>query len=43
MSPFLILIVLALLFAVFSMVWSNYPLLPVSVILIAVALLIGKA
>lgn len=40
LTPFTILVVLALLFAVLSMVWSNFPLLPVAVVLIAVALLI---
>lgn len=39
-SPFHILIVLALVFAVCGIIWSNYPLVPVAVILIATALLI---
>ena len=42
LTPFFILVVLALLFAVLSMVWTNFPLLPVAVILLAVSLLIGK-
>lgn len=41
LTPFFILVVLALLFAVLSMAFSQYPLLPVSVILLSVALLIG--
>lgn len=41
-SPFMILVVLALLFAAMSIPWPNYPLLAVAVILLAVALLIGK-
>ena len=41
MTPVLILIVLALLFAVMSIPWPNYPLLAVAVILLAVAGLIG--
>lgn len=43
MSAFLILVVLALLFAVFSLipVAHNWPLLSVSVIFLAVAMLIG--
>lgn len=41
-TPFLLLIVLALLFAVLSVPFGQYHLLPVSVILIAVALLINK-
>lgn len=40
MTPFLILVVLALLFAVLSIPFSQYPLLAVSVILLSVALLI---
>lgn len=40
MTPFLILVVLALLFAVMSIPFNAYPLLPVAVILLAVALLI---
>lgn len=39
-TPFLILVTLGLLFAILSMIWSGYPLLPVAVILLAVALLI---
>ncbi len=44
MSPFLILVVLALIFAVLSMVppMSTWPMLAVSVIFLAVSLLIGK-
>jgi len=43
MTPFLILVVLALVFAVLSFVppVANYPLLPVAVILLSVAMLIG--
>lgn len=41
LSPFLILVVLALIFAILGIVWSQYPLVPVAVILLAVALLIG--
>ncbi len=41
-SPFVILVVLALIFAVCGIVWNGYPLVPVAVILIAVALLIGR-
>lgn len=40
-SPFLILVVLALLLSVFSMVWPTPYLLPVAVLLVCVALLIG--
>lgn len=43
LSPFLILVVLALLFAVLSMVWPSYPLVPVAVILLCVAMLIHRA
>jgi len=41
MTPALILITLALLFAVLSIPFSQYPLLAVSVILLSVAMLIG--
>jgi len=41
LTPSFILCVLALLFAVLSIPWPNYPLLAVSVILLAVACLIG--
>lgn len=43
-SPFLILTILALLFAILAMIppTSGWPLLPVAVIFLAVALLIGK-
>lgn len=41
MTPTLILITLALLFAVLSIPFSQYPLLAVSVILLSVAMLIG--
>jgi len=40
LTPIFILVVLALLFAILSMVWSQFPLLPVSVILLSVAMLI---
>lgn len=40
-TPFFILIVLALIFAVLSIPWPSYPMLAVAVILIAVALLIN--
>jgi hypothetical protein len=45
MSPFLILVVLALIFAAISLIppLSNWPVLAVAVIFLAVALLIGKA
>lgn len=44
MSPFLILVVLALIFAILSLVppMSTWPMLAVSVIFLAVSLLIGK-
>lgn len=42
MTPFIILIIIALLFAVLSIPWPSYPLLAVAVILIATALLINK-
>jgi uncharacterized ion transporter superfamily protein YfcC len=42
MTPTLILVVLALVFAVLSIPWGQYHLLPVAVIFLAVALLIGK-
>lgn len=41
LTPFFILIAIALLFAVLSMIWTGYPLLPVSVLLICVALLVN--
>lgn len=43
MTPFLILVVLGLLFAVLSLIpqASNWPILAVAVILLAVAMLIG--
>lgn len=40
-TPFFILIVLALLFAVLSIPWPSYPLVAVAVILICCALLVG--
>lgn len=40
MTPFLILVVLALVFAVLSIPFNQWPLLPVAVILLAVSLLI---
>lgn len=43
MTPFTILVILALLFAVLSIPWPSYPLLAVAVILLAVALLISKS
>jgi len=42
MTPTLILIVLSILFAALAMVWPNYPLLAVAVILLAVSRLIGR-
>jgi hypothetical protein len=42
MTPFMILTVLALLFAAGSIPWGQYPLLAVAVILLAVAMIIGK-
>jgi hypothetical protein len=39
-TPFFILVVLALVFAVLSIPWPSYPLLAVAVILLAVSLLI---
>jgi hypothetical protein len=44
MSPFLILVVLALIFAVISMIppLNSWPVLSVAVVLLAVALLIGR-
>lgn len=44
MSPFLILVVLALIFAILSLVppMSTWPMLAISVIFIAVSLLIGR-
>lgn len=39
-TPFLILVILALIFAVLSIPWPSWPLLAVAVILLAVALLI---
>jgi hypothetical protein len=43
MNTFTLLIIIALLLAVLSMVVPRWPLLPVSVLLICVALLIGRA
>ena len=40
LTPFFILVVLALLFAALSIPWPSYPLLAVAVIFLAVALLI---
>jgi hypothetical protein len=40
-SPFFILVIIALIFAVLSMIWPTYPLLPVAVLLVCVALLIN--
>jgi len=42
MTPYTILVVLALLFAVASIPWNQYPLLAVAVILVSVASLIGR-
>lgn len=41
-STFTILVILALIFAVCGIIWNGYPLVPVAVILIAVALLVNK-
>lgn len=40
-TPFTILVIIALIFAVVSMIWPTYPLLSVSVLLVCVALLIN--
>jgi hypothetical protein len=42
LNPFNILIVIALTFAVLSMIKTTWPLLSVSVLLVCVALLIGR-
>lgn len=42
MSVFLILVCIALLLAVLSLIFPNYPLLGVAVILLCVSLLVGK-
>lgn len=42
LTPFTLLVLIALLFAVLSMVFSQYPLLPVAVLLLAIALLINR-
>lgn len=42
LTPYTILVVLSLLFAVASIPWNQYPLLAVSVILLSVASLIGR-
>lgn len=42
LTPHFILVILALLFAVLSIPWGQYHLLPVAVILIAVALMIQR-
>lgn len=42
MTPFFILVCIALLLAILSIIFSNYPFLPVAVILLAVALLVGR-
>ena len=42
LSPFLILICVALLLTVLSFIWSQYPFIQVAVLLVCVALLIGK-
>lgn len=41
LSPFVILVMVALILAIVSLIWPTYPLLPVAVLLICVALLIG--
>ena len=41
-SPFLILVCVALLLTVLSFVWAQYPFISVAVLLVCVALLIGK-
>lgn len=41
LNPFTILVVIALLLSVCSLIWNQYPILPVAVLLICVALLIG--
>lgn len=41
LSPFLILVVIAIIVAVLSLIWPSYPLLPVSVLLLGIAMLIG--
>lgn len=41
LTPHFILVLIALLFAVLSIPWGQYHLLPVAVILLSVALLIG--
>jgi len=40
-SAFSILVVIAIVFTVLALVWPSYPLLPVAVILLGVALLIS--
>jgi len=42
MTPFLILVVIALIFAICSMIWPAHPLLAVSVILLSVAMLVSN-
>lgn len=40
LTPFFLLVVLALIFTVCGMIWSSYPLVPVAVLLLCVALLL---
>lgn len=42
MSPFNILLAIALLLTVLSMIWRDYPLLPVAVLLVIVSLFVGR-
>ena len=41
LSTFSILVIIALIFTVVSFIWPSYPLLPVAVLLIAIALLVS--
>lgn len=41
-SPFLIIVIISIILCVVSMIWNQYPILPVAVLLLAVAMLIGK-
>lgn len=43
LSGFTILVTIALIFTVLSMVWPTYPLMPVAVLLVCIALLAGGA
>lgn len=40
-SPFVILVVIALLLAIIGLIWPTYPVVAVAVVLLCVALLIG--